>query len=274
MMRVVPRTLRRDLSIYASILGMVPKMFMAYQLWFWIGLVLNTMAMAILYFFWRAVYGDTQSIAALTLNQTLTYILLAQIFRPLTDIDLIWEFGSGLREGQITHYLLRPINFQGMYYAQSLGVLISQLVLQIPIALAATLLFGLQWPTSLAAWGAFIVSAFLGFTILFFFHWFLACLTFYTTEVWGLGMLIYGMTMFLSGALVPLAMMPGWLQKVLLAIPFAQAIAVPINLLTGITPISETPRVWLIQLVWILGMWFFSSAFFRVAVRKITVQGG
>ena len=274
MIRVVPRTLRRDLSIYASIFGMVPKIFMAYQLWFWISLVLNTMAMAILYFFWRAVYGDAQSIASLTLNQTLTYILLAQVFRPLTDIDLIWDFGFSLREGQITHYLLRPINFQGMYYSQSLGILFSQLVLQIPIAIAATLLFGLQWPTSLAAWGAFIVSAFLGFTILFFFHWFLASLTFYTTEVWGLGMLISGMTLFLSGALVPLAMMPTWLSKVVLAIPFSQALAVPINLLTGITPLSEAPRVWLIQLVWILGLWLFSNAFFRVAVRKITVQGG
>jgi hypothetical protein len=50
------RTMRRDLSIYASIFGMVPKIFMAYQIWFWVSLVLNTMAMAILYFFWRAVY--------------------------------------------------------------------------------------------------------------------------------------------------------------------------------------------------------------------------
>jgi ABC-2 type transport system permease protein len=274
MIRAAYRALRRDLSIYTSFFGMMPKVFMAYQLWFWIGLVLNTIAMAILYFFWRAVYGDADSIAALSLTQTLTYILLAQVFRPLTEIDLIWEFGYGLREGQIMHYLLRPINFQGMYYAQSLGSLASQLVLQIPIAIAATLLFGLQWPTTLAAWGAFIVSALLGFTILFFFHWFLACLTFYTTEVWGLGMLIHGMTLFLSGALVPLAMMPTWLERVLLSIPFAQALAVPINLLTGITPLNEAPYVWFTQLIWIFSMWLFSTVFFRIAVRKITVQGG
>ena len=268
------RALRRDLSIYASIFGMVPKIFMAYQLWFWVSLVLNTIAMAILVFFWRAVYADANSIASLTLNQTLTYILFAQIFFPLTDLDLIWEFGENLREGRIIHYLLRPINFQGMHYARTLGILATQLVLQVPVAVVATLLFGLQWPTSIAAWGAFIVSALLGFTVLFFFHWFMACLTFYTTEVWGLGMLIFGMSMFLSGSLVPLAMMPNWLQTILLSIPFAQAIAVPVSLLTGITPLDQVLRVWLVQLAWVVGMWLFSSLFFRMAVRKVTVQGG
>jgi len=268
------RALRRDLSIYASIVGMVPKVFMAYQLWFWISLVLNTIAMAILVFFWRAVYADTTSIANLTLQQTLTYILLAQIFLPLMDFDLIWDFGFSLREGMVIHYLLRPINFQGMYYAQNLGQLATRLILQVPIAVVATLLFDLQWPASPAAWGAFIVSALLGFTVLFFFHWFLACLTFYTTEVWGLGMLIFGMSLFLSGSLVPLAMMPDWLQTVVLSIPFAQALAVPVSLLTGITPLGQAPQVWLVQCAWVVGMWLVSNLFFRVAVRKITVQGG
>ena len=91
----------REPGKYLAIIGMVPKVFMAYQTWFWVGLVLNTIAMAILFFFWRAVYGSTESIAGLSLSTTLTYILLCQIFRPLTDIDLIFEFGYSLREGGI-----------------------------------------------------------------------------------------------------------------------------------------------------------------------------
>jgi ABC-2 type transport system permease protein len=82
------------------------------------------------------------------------------------------------------------------------------------------------------------------------------------------------MNFFLSGALVPLVMMPIWLRSIVLSIPFAQALAVPIGLLTGITPLSEAPHVWFVQILWILGMWLLSSLFFRVAVRKITVQGG
>jgi len=264
----------REPGKYFAILGMVPKVFMAYQLWFWIGLVLSTIGMAILYFFWRAVYGSTAEIAGLTLNTTITYILLAQVFRPLTDIDLIFEFGYNLREGGIIHQLLRPINFQAMYYAQNLGGLSTQLLLQIPMALVATFVFGLHWPTNIVVWGAFLVSALLGFTALYFFVYCVACLTFYTTEVWGLGVLFFGMSIFLSGGLVPLAMMPDWLQTIVVSIPFAQALALPINILTGITPLNEVTHVWLTQFLWVLGLWIASNLIFRVAIRKVTVQGG
>jgi ABC-type uncharacterized transport system permease subunit len=69
-------------------------------------------------------------------------------------------------------------------------------------------------------------------------------------------------------------MMPIWLRTIVLSIPFAQALAVPVGLLTGITPLNEAPRAWFIQILWIIGMWLLSSSFFRIAVRKITVQGG
>jgi ABC-2 type transport system permease protein len=265
---------RRNLSAYAALFAMIPKLFMAYHLWFWIGLVLSIISMAILVFFWRAIYADTNTISGLTLHQMLNYILLAFVFMPLTNNNLIWEMGTNLREGTIIHHLLRPVNFQGMNYAQSLGTLVTGLILQVPMVIVAILFFGLRFPTDLRIWLAFLVSALLGYTIMFFFNWLLACLTFYTTEIWGLGVLIEGMNFFLSGSLVPLVMMPEWLRNIVLSIPFVQALGVPVSLLAGITPVSDAPRNWLVQILWILGMWFASTLFFNVAVRKITVQGG
>lgn len=266
--------LRRNASIYGAIAAIVPKRFLAFRLWFWISLILRAIEMTILVYFWRAAYAESATLGGLTLTQTLTYILLAQVFESLSDQDLIWEFGYQLREGGIIHMLLRPVNYQLSYYVQALAGLLMQLLLNIPTALMATFIFGLQWPTDIAAWGAFILSALLGYTALFFFHWCLACLTFYTTEVWGLGVLIYGLTRFLSGGLVPLAIMPAWLRTLVLAVPFSQALAVPLNLLTGITPIEHAPNVWLSQLAWVIGLGLLSQLIFRVAVRKVTVQGG
>lgn len=268
------QTFRRQASIYGAMATIVPKMFMAYTLWFWIGLVLNTIGMTILVFFWRAVYDNTESLAGLSLQMTLTYILLAQVFQPLTDQDLIWEFGFNLREGGMVHMLLRPLDFQLGYYVQAWGTLVTRMILQLPMALVATLVFGLRWPADPAAWGAFAVSALLGYTTLFFFHWCLACLTFYTTEVWGLGVLIFGMSLFFSGSLMPLAIMPGWLRTLVLSLPFAQSLAIPMGFLSGITPVADAPAVWLSQLVWLIGLGLLSRVVFRVAVRKITVQGG
>jgi ABC-2 type transport system permease protein len=179
-----------------------------------------------------------------------------------------------LREGGIAHLLLRPLDIQGSYYVIAFANLATQLVWQLPMAVIATVFFGLRWPSDLQVWGAFLVSVILGRTVLYFFDYCLACITFYTTEVWGLSVLIFGVGLFFSGGLVPLAMMPDWLRAVVLSLPFAQTLAVPLALLSGITPVSEAPRLWLIQLAWAGGLLVASRLFFRIAIRRVTVQGG
>jgi len=266
--------MRRKASVYGAMASVIPKIYMAYSLWFWVSLVLNVIATTIFVFFWRAVYANTNSIAGLDLQQTLNYILLAQIFAPLGNMQLIFEFGYNLREGGIAHALLRPVDFQGSYYGQYLTTMVTELVLQIPLALVVTLVFKVQWPTDPRVWVAFIVSAFLGRTVLFFFDWILACLTFYTTEVWGLGVFVDGISMFFSGRLIPLTMLPPLLLVIAGMTPFAQAFYIPISLLSGVKPLSQAPRLWLLQAIWLVALWVLSRLIFRVAVRKVTVQGG
>ena len=267
-------TLRRNFRIYGAIATLQPKLSLAYRAWFWSSIVLNTIAMAIYVFFWQAVYAGQTTIAGLDMQQTINYILLAQIFLPIADGFLLWEFGYNLREGRIAVELLRPVNMRANYYTQYLSNMLAFLAWNIPMAMVATFLFGLRWPTDLTTWVVFAITVVLGRTVLYFFDWALACVTFYTTEVWGLGVLVMGFGLFASGALVPLVMMPTWLQGILRMLPFAQVVYVPISLLSGIIPISEAPGLWLVQIAWIIGLSIFSQYFFRIAIRKVTVQGG
>src|SRR6185295_602994 len=107
--------------------------------------------------------------------------------------------------------------------------------------------FRLRFPADPAVWAIFIVSALLGCTVLFFFDWIVGCAVFYTSSAWGLGFAIMGLGLFFGGGLVPLPMMPGWLRVIAQNTPFAQALFVPLSLLSGLTPLSEAPRLLLIQ---------------------------
>jgi ABC-2 type transport system permease protein len=267
-------SLSRRAASYAAIAASVPKVYLAYSLWVWVSLVLNTISLTILVFFWQAVYSNVATIGGLDLQTTLTYILLAQVFLPLNNTDMIFEMGYNLREGGIAHVLLRPLDLEFSYYVQSFAKLAVDLILQIPLMLVATFIFHLQWPSDPRVWAAFIVAAILGHSVLFFFDFILGCLTFYTTEVWGLGVLVFGIGLFLSGSLIPLAMLPPGLQNLVYALPFAQALYVPLSLLSGIEPLSAAPRLWLIQAAWLVGLLILSRLVFKVAVRKVTVQGG
>jgi ABC-2 type transport system permease protein len=114
----------------------------------------------------------------------------------------------------------------------------------------------------------------LGHAVLFCFDWILGCTAFYSTEIWGMSVVRHSVAIFLSGALIPLNMMPDWLRTIATILPFSQVVYLPVSLLSGITPVSEMPRIWLIQGGFLLVLFFLSRFVFRRAIRVITVQGG
>jgi ABC-2 type transport system permease protein len=268
------QSIRRQASVYAALAGMVPKLFLAYRLWLWMEFFVQILSLTIFVFFWRAVYASSATLGGLNLQQTLNYIILAQILVPIIQTRAIFQFGFIIREGQIAVELLRPVDLQGRYYVESLTNLALTLLLKVPLLVLGVAVYGLQLPSDPAVWAAFALSLLLGHAILFCFDWIFACLAFYSTETWGLSVVREALAAFFSGALLPLNMMPAWLQSLTLALPFAQALYVPLAFLSQITPLSDAPRVWLVQLAWLAALLVLSRWVFRVAVRTVTVQGG
>lgn len=268
------RSLRRAVNVYRAFAAMTPKLYLAYSLWVWMEFFAQILSMTIFASFWRAVYAQGQTLGGLSLQQTLNYILLAQIMLPLVETRLIFRFGSMIRSGELAVELVRPVDLEGRHYAEGVAGLALFLLLKSPLAIIGWLFFGLQLPSDPAVWAAFALSLLLGHAVIFCFDWIFACLAFYSTETWGLSVVRIGVATFFSGALVPLAMMPGWLRAIANALPFAQALSVPVSLLGGITPVSDAPRVWLAQALWLIGLGLLSRAVFNGAVKKVTVQGG
>lgn len=268
--------LRRKVTTYGGIASMVPKSFLAYSVWVWVELLTQVLTMAIMTFFWRAVYASAGggTIGGLTLQATINYVLVAQILAPLVESRFIFTLGFLLREGQIAVELLRPVDLQARYLAENLAELATDMLLKAPLLLVAWLLFGLELPASPALWGAFLAALLLGRLVFFCFNWLFASLAFYTTETWGLSVLYEGIARFFSGAMLPLALLPGWLRLIAYALPFAQVLYAPVALLTGITPLAQAHAVWLAQLAWLAGLAVASRVGFGIALRKVTVQGG
>lgn len=268
-------SIQRNFRVYGGMAAVVPKMFMAYSIWVWMELFVNIIAVIIFVAFWEAVYASTPTINGLTLDQTLNYILLAQLFRHVAGVtNVIYDFGAGLREGQIAAALLRPLDYQAAMYVQNLSQLGIDLILNIPLGLFIWLVYGLDLPSDPIVWLAFIITLLLGHAVMFFFDWIIGCTAFYSTEIWGMSVVRYSVAMFFSGALIPLNMMPEWLRTIATILPFSQAVYLPVSILSGITPVEEMPRIWLLQFVFLVVLAVLSRRVFGRAVRVITVQGG
>lgn len=265
----------RRIRVYGASAAMMPKLFLAYQFRIWFSTILEIVGLIITVAFWRAVYSGQDTIAGLTAEQTISYILMARIFHDgMYVTNMLREFGDLLREGGIQIVLLRPLDFQGSLYLQKLALLGLNLMMRFPLAFVAWLLFGLRLPTDPVVWAAATMTLLLGVAVMFCFDWILASAAFYITDAWGLATARQGVAMFFSGMLIPLAIMPDWLRDVALILPFSQAVYLPVSVLSGLTPVVELTRIWLMQLLYLAVLVVLSRLAFSRAVRVITVQGG
>lgn len=260
---------------YGAMAAMMPKLFLAYQFQIWFNVAMEIITLVITVAFWRAVFAGQATVGGLTAVETLNYVMLARIFHDgAYATSMLREFGGLMREGGIQIALLRPLDFQGSMYVQKLALLGLNVMMRFPLAIVAWLLFGLQWPAEPVVWAAAAVTLLLGHTVMFGFDWILACAAFYTTDAWGLATARQGLVLFFSGMLLPLAIMPQWLRAIAGVLPFSQAVYLPVSVLSGLTPLGELPRIWLLQLAYVVVLLVASRLVFRRAVLVVTVQGG
>lgn len=271
----MPISLRRFWVHLTAFAAISLKQQMAYTAWFWADLLGQVVLMAIGVAFWSAVYAVTPAVGGLDRQQTIAYVLASNIVGLVVSWSMVWDLGAMLQSGAIATELSRPVDFQLRMYATKLAEVGSAVVKHMLfLGAAAWLLFGFRPPADPRVWLWFLLSMLVGNAVLFFSDWIFSLSAFYTTEVRGLLILRDGFASFFSGFMIPLPAMPEWLQQVAHVLPFGQILHTPVAILTGITPVSEAPRALVGQVCWLVGLILVSRPLFRLAVRRVTVQGG
>ncbi len=182
-----------------------------------------------------------------------------------------WEFR--IREGQLSGMLLRPvhpIHYDLAYFA---GWKVVVIVLWIPLAIGLSLVFDpLLDPRPLeiavfavAIWGAYLLRTM--------FQEALGMLCFWTTRGAAIFDLWMTTELLLSGRLVPLPLMPDWVQEISRFLPFQWAFFFPIEALVGDLSNAELLAGLGMQVLWtLIGIGVFSLVW-RHAIRRYTAVG-
>ncbi|MBC6435866.1 hypothetical protein FM036_42620 [Nostoc sp. HG1] len=204
-----------------------------YNIWAFVSLFTNALSLFVLIAFWQAVYGDRGTLDGIALNTMLTYAVLARFTSVFIENDIIMTFGRLINRGDLTIELLRPVDFQAHQFAQSIGGWAINLALRGIVAIIALATFSSSFSTDPFSYlGAAVILA-LGLVSTFLFDFALACLVFFMTNAWGLKILRDGIVAFVSGALLPLSLMPDSIKFICQLFPYAQAVYEPTALLTA-----------------------------------------
>jgi len=183
-----------------------------------------------------------------------------------------WEYR--IREGELNRDLLRPMLPLHWDIAWFAGWKVVMIVLWLPIAFGLSLVFD---PTlaprppeivtfAIAIWGAYLIRTMLQES--------LGMLCFWTTRGAAIFDLYMTVELLLSGRLVPLPLMPDWVQEISRFLPFQWAFYFPIESLVGDLSNQELVQGLAIQLLWILiGLAIFRVAW-RSAIKRYSAVGG
>jgi ABC-2 type transport system permease protein len=213
------------------------------------------------------------SVGGYTPGQFAAYYIVWTLVRNMNIVFTPYGWEWRIQRGQLSGMLLRPIHPIHNDISYFAGWKFVVIILWLPIAAALTLLFHPALsPTGLdiivfcfAIWGAYLIRTL--------FLWLLGMITFWTTRVSAIFELYMALELLLSGRLVPLALMPGWVRTIAAFLPFQWTFGFPIEALIGrLSPQGLLTGLGM-QALWIVGGGVLVSIFWRASIRHYTAVG-
>lgn len=199
----------------------------------------------------------------------IVWMLVRQMNIVRSPADWEWR----IRHGNLSVELMRPIHPIHNDVTDFAGSKVFMILIWLPIAAALALVFKPTFHTTwlqvlvflVAIWGAYLLRTILASLM--------GMITFWTTRVSAIFDLYFALELILSGRLVPMPLMPVWVQHLANFLPFQSMFYFPINALIG----SSTPLELLsglgIQLVWFLGGLGLVNLVWHFAIRRFSSVG-
>lgn len=267
------------MSGYISMFRMKLIAGMQYRAAAWAGIATQFFWGFMLLMIFQAFYRSSGTEPPMSWNQLVAYMWLNQV---LLAMIMLWyvdsELLSGITDGQVAYELCRPYDMYGFWFARLVAARLSSVALRcLPILAVSFLLpepFRMTLPASIASLGAFLLSMSLSLLLVTAVSMFIYILTFITMSSYGSRLVIGVAAEFLAGQIIPIPLMPEWLQHILNFLPYRYISDLPFRLYSG--NISGYDAVFQIgvQVAWILGLCLLGKLAFGKVTRRIVIQGG
>ncbi|MBD2872731.1 ABC transporter permease [Paenibacillus arenilitoris] len=238
-------------------------------------------------FFWgfiiimvyEAFYSQGGIEAPISLSELISYVWLQQAFLALI---ILWfrdnELFQLITTGNIAYELCRPSGIYGLWFAKLLAQRLASALLRcMPIIAVALLLpepYRLLPPPDPATFLLFATTLLLGLFIMVALSMLMYISVFVTLSPSGSMLVFAVLGEFLAGMVIPIPLMPGWLQSIVDLLPFRYSADFPFRVYSGHIPKDEA---WIgigIQCAWLAALIGIGKLAMGKALRRVVVQGG
>jgi len=256
---------------YWKTAAMAGSAYIGDSLLFVIDYLLRLLRVLVLLSIWRTILAGSGPVSGMSLEAVLTYTLVAEVFAsqlsPRTTMDMaFWN-------GTIVGRLLQPLGMFSQFAAELFGRWLFEFaVFSVPLLLIAPLLGVNPLPAGAGAAGWFGLSLALaisvGLAIEFVFGGLLVVLR---LPLWAVSQVRSAITALLSGAIVPLALLPGSVGAAFMWLPFASMASAPLKIYTGT---GEPIALLALQVGWSIVLWPLAHWLWRIGRERMVTYGG
>ena len=258
---------------YRALIRATARAALAYRFNLLLGLGAVLVQLVALLAVWRVILAES-SVNGFTWPQMRAYLLVA--FAAGTVVSLMGDFRMAFRilDGDVALDLVKPIDYQKARFAEAVGGLWIELVLiVVVVAVTLGLTGGVDTPAG-SALALFAASMLLLVPLKFLIVYVSTLTCFWTQNFMGVQWARLAVVNLLSGALIPLAYLPGWLAAVAQWSPFAGLTSTPALIFLGRVDTRHGLQLVAVQLGWIVVLWFGARLVWRAGLRRLTVNGG
>ena len=214
------------------------------------------------------------SVGGYTPETFAAYYIVWTLVRTMNIVFTPFGWEERIREGQMSAHLVRPVHPIHYDLGTFAGWKVVVIVLWLPIASVLTLAFQPELDPSVAQIATFAIAIWGAYLIRSLLLWMLGMITFWTTRIGAIFEAYFAAELLLSGRLVPVSLMPDWVQTLASYLPFESCFGFPITSLVGPITHQELIEGLIRQAVWIaIGAIGVSLMWRRAVVRYTAVSG-
>lgn len=221
---------------------------------------------------WRYLYqGQSGMIEYMVL-----YSIISSIIEMFYNNTIANKIGNRIIDGSIVTDMLKPINFVKAYYMQCVGEIFVMILLKgIPIVLFfAPVIVRLRRNIILTQLGGAVLALIMGHCLYMLLFIVVGLLAVLLTEIWTIRRILNDVILFLSGAVIPLALFPEAIANINSFLPFRFMFSFPLELLLQEVERQKAIMNFGILIIWLLVISSLVILLYHRVIRKVIINGG
>jgi ABC-2 type transport system permease protein len=222
---------------------------------------------------WTAVAADGP-VGRFSSRRFVAYYLATLIVRLVTSTWMVWELTTDIRQGTLATRLMRPLHPLLAYLAQHLAALPLRAIVTTPLMVVLAVVAGDELTLTWSQVPVLLASVAGAWLILFLMMAIIGSLALFVDSAVGAFEIWLGLHFLLSGYLIPLELLPGWLARTARVLPFRYTLSFSVEMLVGLSSGAQLYRDLGIQWLYVAGLLLATLLIWRAGMRRFVAFGG